>query len=121
MAALRLDTLRAEPITSLAFHEREYSPMGVLATGSADGQITLRTWGTDGTPPGERAKWEFLTMRVLDVRRGSGGQKRPAVTALKFIGYVLNPAICIIAHVFYRESLVHGESTGKAFLWTLPE
>ncbi|KAF7969330.1 hypothetical protein HWV62_27717 [Athelia sp. TMB] len=105
MAALRLDTLRAAPITSLAFHEREYSPMGVLATGSADGQITLRTWGTDGTPPGERAKWEFLTMRVLDVRHGSGGQKRPAVTALKFIG----------------ESLVHGESTGKAFLWTLPE
>ncbi|KAF7982777.1 hypothetical protein HWV62_26692 [Athelia sp. TMB] len=89
MAALRLDTLRAAPITSLAFHEREYSPMGVLATGSADGQITLRTWGTDGTPPGERAKWEFLTMRVLDVRYGSGGQKRPAVTALKFIGYVL--------------------------------
>jgi len=95
------------PITSLAFHEREYSRMGVLATGGSDGTITLRTWSTDGTPAGEKAKWEFLTMRTLNVRHVERERtnRSPCVTSLKFIG----------------ETLCHGEDTGKAFLWTLPD
>jgi len=81
--------------------------MGVLATGGSDGSITLRTWGTDGTPAGEKAQWEFLTMRRLQVRwvGEAMGSPAPCVTSLKFIG----------------ESLCHGEDTGKAFLWTLPD
>lgn len=76
------------PIISMAFHEREYSRMGVLATGGSDGNITLRTWGTDGTPAGEKAQWEFLTMRKLEVRPVREGMKStvPCVTSLKFIG-----------------------------------
>ncbi|KAJ6464029.1 beach-domain-containing protein [Mycena sanguinolenta] len=90
-------------ITSLAFHEREYSPLGVLATGGSDGTITLRTWTTDGTPEGEAAVWEFLTIRTMKVR--AVVDRPPAVSALKF----------------YGEELYHGEETGKSFLWTLPE
>ncbi|KAJ7615896.1 beach-domain-containing protein [Roridomyces roridus] len=92
-------------ITSLAFHEREYSPLGVLATGGSDGSITLRTWTADGTPEGETAKWEFLTMRTMKVRAVAMAERPPAVTALKFFG----------------EDLYHGEETGKSFLWALPE
>ncbi|KAJ7454045.1 beach-domain-containing protein [Mycena galericulata] len=93
-------------ITSLAFHEREYSHLGVIATGDSDGTITLRTWTADGTPEGETAVWEFLTMRTMKVRTvGQGVDRPPAVTALKFFG----------------EDLYHGEETGKSFLWTLPE
>lgn len=75
-------------ITSLAFHEREYSSLGVLATGGPDGSITLRTWTADGTPEGEKAKWEFLTIRTMKVRN-SGLGRPPAVTALKFLGCVV--------------------------------
>jgi hypothetical protein len=89
MATLDLSSLASAspmpPITSIAFHEREYSRMGVLATGGSDGSITLRTWSTDGTPMGEKAKWEFLTMRELTVRREER-ERPPCVTALKFIG-----------------------------------
>ncbi|KAK7042535.1 hypothetical protein R3P38DRAFT_3448691 [Favolaschia claudopus] len=92
-------------ITSLAFHEREYSHLGVLATGGSDGSITLRTWTTDGTPDGEAALWEFLTIRTMKIRAVNESQKPPAVSALKF----------------YGEELYHGEATGKSFLWTLPE
>ncbi|KAJ7700350.1 beach-domain-containing protein [Mycena rosella] len=93
-------------ITSLAFHEREYSHLGVIATGGSDGTITLRTWTTDGTPEGEAAVWEFLTIRTMKVRAvGQGSDRPPAVTALKFFG----------------EELYHGEETGKSFLWTLPD
>ncbi|KAJ7130393.1 beach-domain-containing protein [Mycena epipterygia] len=91
-------------ITSLAFHEREYSPLGVIATGGSDGSITLRTWTTDGTPEGEAAVWEFLTIRTMKIR-AVGNDRSPAVSALKFFG----------------EDLYHGEETGKSFLWTLPE
>ncbi|KAJ7075426.1 beach-domain-containing protein [Mycena belliarum] len=90
-------------ITSMAFHERDYSPLGVIATGGSDGSITLRTWTADGTPEGEAAVWEFLTMRTMKVR--AVGDRPPAVSALKFLG----------------EDLYHGEETGKSFLWTLPE
>ncbi|KAJ3980420.1 WD40-repeat-containing domain protein [Lentinula detonsa] len=94
-------------ITSLAFHEREYSYLGVLATGGSDGSITLRTWSADGTPQGEKACWEFVTLRSMKVRApvGRGISPPPAVTALKFLG----------------ESLCHGEETGKSFVWSLPD
>jgi WD40 repeat protein len=74
-------------ITAMAFHERGYSPLGVLGTGGPDGSITLRTWTADGTPEGEKAKWEFLTIRTMKVRI-SGLGRPPAVTALKFLGCV---------------------------------
>ncbi|KAJ7639738.1 beach-domain-containing protein [Mycena polygramma] len=90
-------------ITALAFHEREFSHLGVLATGGSDGTITLRTWTTDGTPEGEAAVWEFLTIRTMKVR--AVVDRPPAVSALKF----------------YGEDLYHGEETGKSFLWALPE
>jgi len=67
-------------ITSIAFHEREYSRLGVIATGSPDGKITLRSWNTDNTPEGERATWEFVTLRVLKAEKPS------TITALKFVG-----------------------------------
>jgi len=74
-------------ITAMAFHEREYSPLGVLATGGPDGSITLRTWTADGTPENEKAKWEFLTIRTMKVRI-SGPGRPPAVTAMTFLGCV---------------------------------
>lgn len=98
--------------------------MGVLATGSPDGTITLRTWTTDGTPAGEKAKWEFLSMRTLNVRSKQGhGGGVPKVTSLKFIGCVtiFVYALATFTNLPRRESLCHGEDTGKAFLWTLPD
>ncbi|KAG7440786.1 beach-domain-containing protein [Guyanagaster necrorhizus] len=93
-------------ITSMAFHEREYSYLGILATGGSDGSIVLRTWTADGTPENERAQWEFVTIRTMKVRAVDKGVVRPpAVTALKFLG----------------ESLCHGEETGKSFMWSLPD
>jgi len=108
-----LDLLLSSPqlppsIRSLAFHEREYSHIGVLATGGTDGTITLRTWNTDNTPEGSKACWEFVTLRSLKVRTPFGkvdSARAPSVTALKFIG----------------ESLCHGEDTGKSFMWSLPD
>ncbi|THV04025.1 beach-domain-containing protein [Dendrothele bispora CBS 962.96] len=111
IATLDLTTMPSSalypPITALSFHEREYSHLGVLATASADGTITLRTWTADGTPKGEKAKWEFITMRTMRVRTvtGRSGGRTPAVTALKFLG----------------ESLCHGEDSGKSYLWSLPD
>ncbi|KAF9479125.1 beach-domain-containing protein [Pholiota conissans] len=91
-------------ITSMAFLEREYSHLGVLATGGPDGTITLRTWTADGTPEGEKARWEFLTIRTMKVTMVAHSRP-PAITALKFLG----------------ESLYHGEETGKSYLWNLPD
>lgn len=86
-------------ITSLAFHEREYSRLGVLATGSPDGKITLRTWNADNTPKDERARWEFVTLRVLKAEKPS------PITALRFHG----------------ERLYHGDFDGQVFTWDLPD
>ncbi|KAI0300557.1 beach-domain-containing protein [Multifurca ochricompacta] len=86
-------------ITSLAFHEREYSRLGVLASGSPDGKITLRTWNADNTLKGETARWEFVTLRVLKAEKSSG------ITALKFVG----------------ERLYHGDEEGMIFSWDLPD
>ncbi|KAJ3924325.1 MAG: hypothetical protein NXY57DRAFT_872098, partial [Lentinula lateritia] len=67
MAVLDLTTLPnydvLQPtITVLAFHEQEYSHLGVLATAGSDSTITLRTWSTYNTPEGEKAHWEFVTL-----------------------------------------------------------
>lgn len=108
-------------ITSLSFHEREYSHLGVIATGGSDGSITLRTWTTDGTPEGEAAVWEFLTIRTMKIR-AVGNDRPPAVSALKFFGYVTCTSSLQSSLTFpSREDLYHGEETGKSFLWTLPE
>ncbi|TDL19109.1 beach-domain-containing protein [Rickenella mellea] len=105
---VRLDMSQANPsqgiITSLAFHEREYSRVGILATGCRDGTITLRTWSATSTPPGETAQWKFVTLRSMRCREGANGHS-PEVTALKFVG----------------ESLFHGEDTGKVYSWDLPD
>ena len=77
------------PITALAFHEREYCKVGVLATGSPDGTISLRTWNTDETPEGEKAKWNFVTlkkMKIKNAERISVRGSTPCVTALRFVG-----------------------------------
>ncbi|KAI0029515.1 beach-domain-containing protein [Vararia minispora EC-137] len=87
------------PITSMAFLEREYSHLGILATATSDGKVTLRTWNADKTPKGEQAKWEFVTLRELQA------QKSSAITALRFVG----------------EDLFHGDSTGHTYRWSLPE
>ncbi|KAF8635320.1 hypothetical protein AX17_003946 [Amanita inopinata Kibby_2008] len=94
------------PILSMAFHERDYSQLGILATGGSDGTITLRTWTADGTPEGEKAQWEFVTVRTMKVRTLAKGAGKPsAVTSLRFLG----------------ESLIHGEESGKSFVWNLPD
>ncbi|KAI0067044.1 beach-domain-containing protein [Artomyces pyxidatus] len=86
-------------ITSLAFHEREYSSLGILATGHPDGKVTLRTWNTDKTPPGQKAVWEFVTLRTMQ------SQQHCPITVLKFVG----------------ERLYHGDSEGRVFSWDLPD
>ncbi|KAF8621252.1 hypothetical protein AX15_007913 [Amanita polypyramis BW_CC] len=93
------------PITAMAFHERDYSHLGVMATGSTDGSITLRTWTADGTAEREKAQWEFLTIRTMKVRAGKGALRPPTVTTLKFWG----------------ESIIHGEETGKSYTWNFPD
>jgi len=83
-----LDIMGSAPeqmIISLAFHEREYSHLGVLATGSAGGTITLRTWNVDNTPEGDKARWQFETLRSLKCRPGEQGTAS-SVTALRFVG-----------------------------------
>ncbi|VDB88447.1 unnamed protein product [Peniophora sp. CBMAI 1063] len=88
------------PITSFTFLEREYSALGgLLACGTPDGRIILRTWSADGTPEGEKAKWEFVTLRTLKAAKNAG------ITALKFVG----------------EDLFHGDHTGNTYVWQLPE
>lgn len=79
------------PITSLAFHERECSKLGVLATGSPDGTISLRTWNANNTSDGERAKWEFVTLKKMKVKHteASTWGVVPCVTALRFVGFVV--------------------------------
>nr|VWO93939.1 G protein beta subunit Gib2 [Ganoderma boninense] len=94
------------PVTSMAFLERDYCHTGLIATGAPDGTITFRTWNTDSTPEGEKAQWEFATLKTLKVKsEGRNRRAIPCVTALKFVG----------------ESLYHGEDTGKIFGWELPD
>ncbi|KAG6332154.1 hypothetical protein ID866_6935 [Astraeus odoratus] len=92
-------------ITSLAFHEREYSDLGILAVGDVDGLVVLYTWNADGTPSGRKAQWEFVKVRDLPADPGS----HAAVTALTFVGYVS------------QETLWVGDASGKVVRWILPE
>ncbi|KAF7319612.1 hypothetical protein HMN09_00301600 [Mycena chlorophos] len=69
MATLDLTTPSPERgipprVTALAFHEREYSHLGVVATGGSDGSITFWTWTTDGTFEGEKVVGEFFMMHA---------------------------------------------------------
>ena len=78
------------PVTSFAFLERDYAHTDLIATGAPDGTITLRTWNTDSTPEGEKARWEFVTLKTLKVKSESRYRSStPCVTALKFVGCVL--------------------------------
>ncbi|KAG1810733.1 hypothetical protein EV424DRAFT_1422048 [Suillus variegatus] len=99
----RLDTARAL-ITSLAFHEREYSHLDILATGHDDGSITLWTWNADGTPAGMQAQWEFVEVRRMNSGEGVSDVALGSVTALKFIG----------------ERLCAGYASGLTYMWTIP-
>ncbi|KAJ1299892.1 hypothetical protein OPQ81_005012 [Rhizoctonia solani] len=109
----------AQPILALSFHEREYSPMGILAT-AVGGEIVLRTWKpkpplSDDSAPAPRRpvnsegppRWDFTTLRSLSLQtEGVGlGMRMPRVTALKFVG----------------ESLFHGDEAGRVYSWTLPD
>ncbi|KAI5118373.1 hypothetical protein M0805_008701 [Coniferiporia weirii] len=91
-------------ITSMAFHEREYTRIGLLATGTSSGSIHLRTWSAADTPTGEKAQWKFVTLRTVRCREGFDG-RTSKVTALQFVG----------------ESMYHGEESGKVYIWDLPE
>lgn len=85
-----------DDISSLAFHEREWSKLGVLAAGGSGG-ITLRTWvfGEDSADDTHRqparvnteiyGKWRFSTLRSLKCRAEDDGET-PNVTALRFVG-----------------------------------
>lgn len=75
----------APQISSIAFHERDYSQLGILAVGNTNGSITLYSWNADGTPTGSKAQWEFVKVRDLLGDPGSSA----AITALKFVGWVL--------------------------------
>ncbi|KAG2346496.1 beach-domain-containing protein [Suillus weaverae] len=99
----RLDTVHAL-ITSLAFHEREYSHLDILATGHGDGSITLWTWNADGTPAGMQAQWEFVEVRRMNSGEGVSDVALGSVTALKFIG----------------ECLCAGYDSGLTYMWTIP-
>lgn len=82
-----LSLFSVDAIHSMAFHEREWAKTGVLATGS-NGTITLRSWNADDTPDGETAQWKWVMLHEYKCKKVEGGEV-PAVTALKFVGYVL--------------------------------
>jgi hypothetical protein len=88
----------------MAFHEREYSHLDILATGHDDGSITLWTWNADGTPAGMQAQWEFVEVRRMDSEEGISDTTLGCVTALKFIG----------------ERLCAGYASGLTYMWTIP-
>ncbi|KAF9449865.1 beach-domain-containing protein [Macrolepiota fuliginosa MF-IS2] len=91
-------------ITALAFHEREYSHMGILGTGAPDGSITLWTWKHVEPTDWNQEGWTFAEVRRMKVRNLPNGRS-PCITALTFSG----------------ERMYHGEETGKSFIWTLPD
>ncbi|KAH7912895.1 hypothetical protein BJ138DRAFT_1124827 [Hygrophoropsis aurantiaca] len=96
--------LSTPSITSIAFHEREYSHLELLATGNHDGSITLWTWNADGTPAGCKARWEFVEVRKLVPEHPVSANDASAITAVKFNG----------------ETLLAGNSFGETYLWSIP-
>ncbi|EJT97367.1 beach-domain-containing protein [Dacryopinax primogenitus] len=91
-----------EPITCLAFHEREYTPTPVLVTACAD-EIKLWTWNATSADEEGKAVWKFVPLRTMKCKNGLS--PNTSVKALQFVG----------------ESLYHGDSDGNIFLWTFPE
>jgi len=70
-------------VNTLAFHEREYSYHGVLATGDDKGQIALWTWvHRQYAVTEEKVRWELIPLRWPYFRARSG----KSITALKFLG-----------------------------------
>lgn len=119
----RLDTARAL-ITSLAFHEREYSHLDILATGHDDGSITLWTWNADGTPAGMQAQWEFVEVRRMNSGEGVSDVALGSVTALKFIGYgdssFQSQKSLLTKVTSPSERLCAGYASGLTYMWTIP-
>jgi len=91
-----------ERITALAFHEREYSPVPVLAAAAGE-EVRLWTWAAKAEDRGEggKAVWKFSALRSLKCKGGKGAW----VTCLEFVG----------------ESLYHGDSEGNVYSWVFPE
>ncbi|KAG8221472.1 hypothetical protein J3R82DRAFT_1685 [Butyriboletus roseoflavus] len=88
-------------VTSIAFHERDYSHLGIIATGHADGSVALYTWNAEDTPKGARAQWSFLKVRDLEAEKNASA----SITSLNFIG----------------EALWVGDSSGKVVRWVVPD
>ncbi|KAF8547687.1 beach-domain-containing protein [Imleria badia] len=76
---------RVPCVTSIAFHERDYSHLGILAIGHADGSVSLYTWNAEDTPEDARAQWGFLKVRDLEAEKNDSA----SITSLDFIGRVL--------------------------------
>ncbi|KZT56178.1 beach-domain-containing protein [Calocera cornea HHB12733] len=91
-----------EPITCLAFHEREYTPVPVLATACID-EIKLWTWNATTADEEGKAVWKILPLRTLKCKKGASPST--SVTALEFVG----------------EALYHGDSDGNMYSWVFPE
>jgi len=88
-------------VTSIAFHERDYSHLGILAIGYTDGSVALYTWNAEDTPKGARAQWGFLKVRDLEAEKNTSA----SITSLNFIG----------------ETLWVGDSSGQVVRWVLPD
>lgn len=84
----RLDLTSSVPrtrlpcVTSIAFHERDFSHLGILATGRTDGSVTLYTWNAEDTPKDAQAQWSFLKVRDLEAEKNTSA----SITSLNFIG-----------------------------------
>ncbi|KAI6008605.1 hypothetical protein EDC04DRAFT_2871453 [Pisolithus marmoratus] len=101
---VKLDLLLCDPtspVSSIAFHEREYSQLGILAVGDVQGSVTLYTWNADGTPEGTKAQWEFVKVRRL----------LPNV----------DPSAVVTALQFSGEALWVGDASGHVFRWAIPD
>lgn len=109
-------------VTSIAFHERDYAHLGILAIGHADGSVALYTWNAEDTPKGARAQWGLLKVRDLEAEKNTTA----SITSLDFIGLVIFiPFIPLLAEtcalVPFSETLWVGDSSGKVVRWVLPD
>ncbi|KAI5981655.1 BEACH domain-containing protein, partial [Pisolithus marmoratus] len=98
----KLDLLLCDPtsqVSSIAFHEREYSQLGILAVGDGKGSVVLYTWNADGTPEGTKAQWEFVEVRRL----------LPNVDHLQ------------PSRLFNSLALWVGDASGNVFRWAIPD
>ncbi|KDN41354.1 hypothetical protein RSAG8_07469, partial [Rhizoctonia solani AG-8 WAC10335] len=77
----------AQPILALGFHEREYSPMGILAT-AVGGEVILRTWKPKTSTSDDSAP---VATRPFANRRGGAGYEDAKSDGGKVCGRVLVP------------------------------